>query len=71
MCYEKIYRLYLKGNKDALFVLEDNYRYQLTQYVLCYLKDKEVANEVVNKVFYRLSIFHFNKLEKNFCAYMN
>lgn len=70
MLDEEIYDLYLKGNKDSLVVLEDNYRYKLTEYAFCFVNNTDIAKEIVDRAFYRISIFQYDELKKNFCANM-
>lgn len=70
MSDEEIYELHIDGDKYALTMLEDNYRYKLMLYVCCYVDDMCKAKEIVDKVFYRISIFYYDELKKNFCAYI-
>ena len=64
MLDEEIYDLYMKGNKDSLAVLEDNYRYKLMEYAFCFVKNTDIAKEIVDRTFYHISIFQYNELKK-------
>ena len=67
---EKIYKLHIAGNKHALDILKDNYQDRLTQYLCCYIDDNLKIKDIIDYIFYLISIFNYYKLKKNFCAYI-